>query len=641
MKFKIKPLLLFFSACVLAETPVQAKPTQKQIIQSSIASNLSFVEESNLLSMFFLPSPTLPIPLVSPEWSELMVEDNEEGLKSINLSQPFSVSKDSKNQEILEELDRPITESISLEDFIKNSGSGNSAIELQTERPMIPEILSPPVSPEWNNTIAATEYLAIDGTRVDQLRDIYPTDWAFSALQSLIDRYNCVAGYPDGTFRGDRVLNRYEFAAGLNACLQNMELLFGETLSEFVTREEFEILQRLQQEFEQEIAIISTRLDNLESRLHFLEDNQFSTTVIFGGEAILALAVGAGGDPPGTGVAEPIFGYSSKIGIVSTFTGRDRFRLSFSAGNYNNIAFAGPNSLNTRTALLSFQNGTNNEIVLDSIEYRTAIFGDRLVLTVKPIGFKLSDVLTANSAYFDSGRGAISRFAEASPVFKIGSPEAGIGIDWLMSNKIRLQAAYGVRGGNTEGWLGADHGVFGVQLLAQPTSDVITGITYVNGYSRDGRLDTFTGSFNADTSGQFFSATPVQIHAINGSVQWRVSPKVTLGAWGGLIYSRGIGLDETAAALTKTYLFSVGIADPFGREGDLLAFLAGQPPKLFLGTGPVPEDPGSSLHLEMFYNFRVNDNISITPGFFIVTNPGNISDNNTIFVGTIRTTLRF
>lgn len=39
---------------------------------------------------------------------------------------------------------------------------------------------------------------------VSQLSDVQPNDWAFEALQSLVERYGCIAGYPDGTFRGKR-----------------------------------------------------------------------------------------------------------------------------------------------------------------------------------------------------------------------------------------------------------------------------------------------------------------------------------------------------------------------------------------------------------------------------------------------------
>ena len=52
-------------------------------------------------------------------------------------------------------------------------------------------------------------------TSVSQLSDVRPTDWAFTALQSLVERYGCIAGYPDRTFRGKQATSRYEFAAGL------------------------------------------------------------------------------------------------------------------------------------------------------------------------------------------------------------------------------------------------------------------------------------------------------------------------------------------------------------------------------------------------------------------------------------------
>jgi len=34
-------------------------------------------------------------------------------------------------------------------------------------------------------------------TSVSQLSEVKPTDWAFQALQSLVERYGCIAGYPN------------------------------------------------------------------------------------------------------------------------------------------------------------------------------------------------------------------------------------------------------------------------------------------------------------------------------------------------------------------------------------------------------------------------------------------------------------
>ncbi|WP_240041656.1 iron uptake porin, partial [Okeania hirsuta] len=75
-------------------------------------------------------------------------------------------------------------------------------------------------------------------TSVSQLSDIQPTDWAFQALQSLVERYGCIAGYPDGTYKGNRAMTRYEFAAGLNACLDRMTELIGQSTVDLATRED-------------------------------------------------------------------------------------------------------------------------------------------------------------------------------------------------------------------------------------------------------------------------------------------------------------------------------------------------------------------------------------------------------------------
>ncbi len=64
-------------------------------------------------------------------------------------------------------------------------------------------------------------------TSISQLRDVSPRDWAFEALRNLVERYQCIAGYPDGTFQGNRAMTRFEFAAGLNACFPRIEALIG------------------------------------------------------------------------------------------------------------------------------------------------------------------------------------------------------------------------------------------------------------------------------------------------------------------------------------------------------------------------------------------------------------------------------
>ena len=105
-------------------------------------------------------------------------------------------------------------------------------------------------------------------TSVSELRDVQPTEWAYEALKSLVERYGCIVGYPDRTFRGNRALSRWEFAAGLNACMNVMERLLQENVA--VVREDIDKLKTLAQQFEQELAQLGARVDNLETRTAYL-----------------------------------------------------------------------------------------------------------------------------------------------------------------------------------------------------------------------------------------------------------------------------------------------------------------------------------------------------------------------------------
>jgi Carbohydrate-selective porin, OprB family/S-layer homology domain len=127
-------------------------------------------------------------------------------------------------------------------------------------------------------------------TSVSQLSDVRPTDWAFQALQSLIERYGCIAGYPNRTHRGNQAMTRYEFAASLNTCLQRVQELIATARDNLVTKEDLALLQKLQAEFSTELGTLSRRVDVLESKTAELEVNQFSTNTKLAGEVIFATA---------------------------------------------------------------------------------------------------------------------------------------------------------------------------------------------------------------------------------------------------------------------------------------------------------------------------------------------------------------
>jgi predicted RNase H-like nuclease (RuvC/YqgF family) len=131
-------------------------------------------------------------------------------------------------------------------------------------------------------------------TSVSQLSDVQPTDWAFQALQSLVERYGCIAGYPDGTYRGNRAMTRYEFAAGLNACMDRVNELIASATADLVRKEDLEALRKLQEEFAAELATLRGRVDALEARTSTLEAQQFSTTTKLNGEVVFAVGSASG-----------------------------------------------------------------------------------------------------------------------------------------------------------------------------------------------------------------------------------------------------------------------------------------------------------------------------------------------------------
>lgn len=73
----------------------------------------------------------------------------------------------------------------------------------------------------------------------------------------------CLTGYPDGSFQGDRQVTRYEFAAGLNACIEQM--LEPLQNADLATQGEFEATLQRQRELNEEIRELNGQLDSSQS----------------------------------------------------------------------------------------------------------------------------------------------------------------------------------------------------------------------------------------------------------------------------------------------------------------------------------------------------------------------------------------
>jgi Carbohydrate-selective porin, OprB family/S-layer homology domain len=555
-------------------------------------------------------------------------------------------------------------------------------------------------------------------TSVSQLSDVRPTDWAFQALQSLVERYGCIAGYPDRTYRGNRAMTRYEFAAGVNACLDRVNELIAASTADLVKKEDLATLQKLQEEFAAELATIRGMVDSLEARTTTLEKQQFSTTSKLNGEVIFSVSQVFGDqrainsdaqriiDFPGTSAAarntaitnaigsgnarnvqdNAILASRVRIAFDTSFNGQDRLRTQLQARNITSFSGAVTNTNMTR---LGYDGSNDNAIELRRLEYRfplgalTTVF----VGTGTNDGLEYNDSIPTLSPVESSGSGAISRFGRFNPIFR-ASTGTGIilnhkfGPEFTAGNKLTLSLGYLAPTGDAQDPT-VDRGLFNgshaalAQLVFQPTPNIGLGVTYVNAYYSTGSgISGGTGSgfannpFNSSqqtdasttaTAAQRLTNVPTTTNAVGVQGSIRLGPKFILSGWAGVtdakaerrVIGGGSAIDPFVRRGDKATIWNWAVTLAFPdllKEGNLGGVVFGMPPKVTdndygfnnrTATSVRREDSDTSYHLEAFYRYRLNDNIAITPGFLVIFNPEHNSANDTIYVGTLRTTFTF
>lgn len=478
-------------------------------------------------------------------------------------------------------------------------------------------------------------------TSVSQLSDVQPTDWAFQALQNLVERYGCIAGYPDGTYRGRQALTRYEFAAGLNACLDRVNELVATGLSsDVVTREDLAILQRLQDEFATELAVLRGRTDALEARTAELEANQFSTTTRLLGETIFGLtSVVAGDDADGDRVPRnPTFGYRVRLNLETSFTGEDLLTTRLQANNV--VPLGGTNSgiLGTNEGRVEFDGDSNNEVLLSLLRYRFPVSSSTSVyIAATGNGFVDLDASAQLTPYLDGT--AVSLFALRNPIYNY-SGGTGLGIRHLFNDNLELNLGYltpdAANPTPADGLFNGKYGAL-AQLIVYPNDDIAVGFTYLNSYTpSEDDFGLATGSNLANDN--FGRPVVANSYGITGTFD--ITPGLALSGWVGYSHHRYIGRGDGDV---WTWAGAVSFPDMFG-EGHLGGIVVGMEPRLTGLDANVNggiTDPDISLHLEAFYKYRLSDNIDITPGIIWLTAPNHNADNSDVVIGVLRTRFFF
>ncbi|MBO3461986.1 iron uptake porin [Aetokthonos hydrillicola Thurmond2011] len=523
---------------------------------------------------------------------------------------------------------------------------------------------------------------------VSQLSDVQPTDWAFQALQSLVERYGCIAGYPNGTYRGNRAMTRYEFAAGLNACLNRVNELIATATSDVVKKQDLATLQKLQEEYGAELAALRGRVDAVEAKTAELEAHQFSTTTKLNGVAIFApVSIFAGDNARGDRINKnTIFVDRIRLNFDASFTGKDLLRTRIQATNFD--ALSGTSTFTPEGDLRfggsTYGTGNNNRAGLDALLYSFPI-GENTTVILEGNAGAADDFTNTVNPFLDGDgdSGALSNFGTRNPIY---FPVAGSGaaIKHQFNKNLELSLGYLASSpSNPSSGNGLFNGPYGAigQLTVKPINGLTIGLTYVNAYNSDltagsnranlrsallsenGFLPSVAGGPSQGTNppGGSNAALPTNtLEALRGEslpvisnsygieASFQLSPKFVIGGWGG--YTNARTLSTLGGRIPRGDLdiwnYAVTLAFPdLGSKGSVGGIIVGMEPRV---TGVsrslrnvIGKDPDISLHVEGLYQYKLSDNITITPGVIWITAPDHNTNNSGVVIGTVRTTFTF
>jgi hypothetical protein len=466
------------------------------------------------------------------------------------------------------------------------------------------------------NMVAVNQYSENQVTSISQFSDVRPTDWAYQALSNLVDRYGCVAGYPNGTFGGGKAMTRFEAAALLNACLDRV----SETTDE---------LRRLLNEFQGELAVLRGRVDGLEKRVGVLQAQQFSTTTKLKGEANFVLG-GVNGAQlrNGTQVGNTAFNYDLRLNFDTSFTGKDLLRTRLRSGNFSSQPFGSSGSL----FKLDKAETTADGVIIDRLYYSFPALAKGVTVTAGAL-VRNTEMTWIPSAY----KSEILDFfqvAGAPGVYNKATGQ-GFGIQYVQPGKkggIVAGLNYVAQDGDNS-QTGVFNSTGGLNTLAQlgyraPNWGVAFGYRYG---TQGTRIRTYNGLNGANgTLGANQGSNGYAINAYWQPVQSGIVPSVSLAY--GWNYVAGPSTPNNATN-SQTWMAGLQWNDVFAK-GNGAGFAVGQP-------GNAQGLSANATMWEVFYKYRVSDNISITPALFYVSNNQAFSGTSSNVGGVIQTKFTF
>jgi hypothetical protein len=449
-------------------------------------------------------------------------------------------------------------------------------------------------------------------TSVTQFSDVRPTDWAYQALSNLVERYGCVAGYPNGTFAGGRALSRYEAAALLNACLDRVTEVTDE-------------LKRLQAEFSQELAVLRGRVDTLEAKVGELEATQFSTTTKLRGEANFVLGGVDDYRTKGGDTTRTAFNYDLRLNLDTSFTGKDLLRTRLRSSNFSGDPFGSSSSIFKLDKADNTTSEVGNNVVIDRLYYSFPAFNNKATITAGA-AVRNTEIAWVPSAY----ESKILDFFQVAGAPGVYNKATGAGFGIQYGKKGLIAGINYVAQAGQDSTRGEFDESGALNTLAQiGYRGTNYGIAFGYRYGTEGtRVRTYNGLNGA--SGSLVPGQTSNGYALNAYWQPKQSgwaPSISAGyGW------NTVSGTQSAATNSQSWFAGLQWADVFAK---------GNTAGVAVGQAPTGENLEKATMLEIFYKYQVSDNISITPAIIYGSDNQRLADNSSNWGGVIQTTFKF
>ncbi len=239
--------------------------------------------------------------------------------------------------------------------------------------------------------------------------------------------------------------------------------------------------------------------------------------------------------------------------------------------------------------------------------------------------------------------------ASENPIYAFAFGTGGV-VYYKFTDEIAAGISYFTTSGDD-----VDEGLFGEQfsslsqLTYTPSDKLAIALTYGRYYAPqpDSSINV-TGGKGSRFAQLPFGNSATSTNGFGLQFTYKLSKKLILGGWASYLSANAeaspnvnsANASQGADADIWSWAITAALPD-LGKKGSQLNFVFGMPPKLTNNDILEREDKDTSLHFELSYNYPVNENISITPGVVMITNPEHNADNSTIVVGLMRTTFKF